>query len=98
MAASCVIKCRKINGTTFFTKGKLTELGYFVKDNTEINVVFVNTTLTSMQQKKLEKRLNDVIGDREDRLRRYFLKSVDKSEFSPTELESETEMSGIDTS
>jgi len=98
VAASCVIKCRKINGTTFFTKGKLTELGYFVKDNTEINVVFVNTTLTSMQQKKLEKRLNDVIGDREDRLRRYFLKSVDKSEFSPTELESETEMSGIDTS
>jgi hypothetical protein len=45
-----------------------------------------------MQQKKLEKRWNDMIQGRDDRVRRYMLKQVNKnSEFSPTEIESETE-------
>jgi 50S ribosomal subunit-associated GTPase HflX len=50
-----------LSGTTYFTKGKLNDIGYFIKDTEEINVIFVNTTLTSMQQKKLEKRWNDII-------------------------------------
>lgn len=61
LAGSCVVKCRKISGTTFFTKGKLNDYGFFLRDNRAINVVFVNTTLTTMQQKKLEKRWNDII-------------------------------------
>ena len=61
LAGSCVVKCRKISGTTFFTKGKLNDLGYFLRDNQAINVVFVNASLTTMQQKKLAKRLNDII-------------------------------------
>jgi 50S ribosomal subunit-associated GTPase HflX len=61
LAGSCVVKCRKISGTTFFTKGKLNDYGFFLRDNPAINVVFVNTTLTTMQQKKLEKRWNDII-------------------------------------
>ena len=92
LAGSCVVKCRKISGTTYFTKGKLNDLGYFLKDNAAVNVVFVNTTLTSMQQKKLEKRLNDIIQGKDDRVRRYFLKTVTKNhEYSPTEIDSETE-------
>jgi len=61
LAGSCVVKCRKLSGTTYFTKGKLNDFGYFIKENEAINVVFVNTSLTSMQQKKLEKRWNDII-------------------------------------
>lgn len=48
LAGSCVVKCRKISGTTFFTKGKLNDYGFFLKENPAINVVFVNTTLTTM--------------------------------------------------
>ena len=92
LAGSCVIKCRKISGTTFLTKGKLNDLGFFLKDNPAVNVVFINTTLTTMQQKKLEKRLNDIIQGKEDRVRRYMLKTVTKAqEYSPTEIDSETE-------
>ena len=61
LAGSCVVKCRKLSGTTYFTKGKLNDFGYFIKDNEAINVIFINTILTSMQQKKLEKRWNDII-------------------------------------
>lgn len=61
VAGSCIIKCRKISGTTYFQKGKLNELGYYIKDNEAVNVVFINAALTSMQQKKLEKRWNDII-------------------------------------
>ena len=92
LAGSCIIKCRKISGTTYFTKGKLNDLGYFLKENPAINVVFVNATLTTMQQKKLAKRLNDIIQGRDDRVRRYMLKTVTKAhEYSPTEIDSETE-------
>jgi hypothetical protein len=61
LAGRSLVKCRKVSGTTFFTKGKLAEFGWYIKDHPEINVVFVNTTLTTMQQKKLEKRWNDMI-------------------------------------
>ena len=46
-----------------------------------------------MQQKKMEKRWNDILAGREERVRKYMLKSVNKSnEFSPTEIDSETEV------
>jgi len=61
LAGSCVIRCRRLSGTTYFTKGKLNDIGHFIKDNEDVNVVYVNTILTSMQQKKLEKRFNDII-------------------------------------
>jgi 50S ribosomal subunit-associated GTPase HflX len=69
VAKSSLIRVRRVHSSTFFTKGKLNDLGYHLKDNPDINVVFVNTTLTAMQQKKLEKRWNDIILNREDRLR-----------------------------
>ena len=77
---------------TVCIKGKLHDFGMYIKENEDINVVFVNTILTSMQQKKLEKRLNDIIQGRESRVRKYFLKSVNKDNYySPTEVDSETE-------
>jgi 50S ribosomal subunit-associated GTPase HflX len=42
VAKSSLIKVRKIHSTTFFTKGKLNDLGYFLKDNKDINVVYIN--------------------------------------------------------
>lgn len=68
----------------------MNELGYFLKDNEKINVVYVNATLSSLQQKKLEKRWNDIILSREDRLRKYYLKSAQKEKFNPTDVESES--------
>jgi hypothetical protein len=50
-----------------------------------------------MQQKKLEKRWNDIIMNREDRVRRYNIKSVSKeNEYSPTEIDSESELSSTE--
>ena len=49
LAGSCVIKVRKVSGTTFFSKGVLNELGEFIKSKEDINVVYVNSALTSMQ-------------------------------------------------
>ena len=51
-----------------------------------------------MQQKKLEKRWNDIINENEDRLRNYYLKSAQKGDYSPTEIESDTEMSNLEMS
>ena len=90
VAKSSLIKVRKIHSSTYFTKGKLNDLGYFLKDNKDINVVFINSTLTALQQKKLEKRWNDVILSREDRLRRYYLKSAQRERFNPTDVDSES--------
>lgn len=90
MAKSSLIKIRKIHSSTFFQKGKLNDLGYFLKENSDINVVFINATLTALQQKKLEKRWNDIILSREDSLRKYYLKSSQKEKFNPTDVESES--------
>ena len=98
LSGSCIIKVRKTSGTTYFTKGLLNELGEYIKEQEDINVVYINDTLTSMQQKKLERRWNDIINDNEDRLRNYYLKSAKKDEFSPTEIESDTEMSNLELS
>ena len=48
LAGSCIVKCRKISGTTFFTKGILNEIGYYLKEKPRVNVVYINATLTSM--------------------------------------------------
>lgn len=98
LAGSSIVKLRKVSSTTFFTKGILNEIGYTIKDKPEVNVIFINSTLTSMQLKKLEKRWNDILADNDDRMRRFYLKSANKGEISPTELESETELSALEMS
>ena len=69
VARSGIVRCRKISSTNYFSKGKLNELGLFIKEKEEINAVYINTSLTPAQVKKLEKRWNDMIMDREDRVR-----------------------------
>ena len=54
LAKHSLIRVRKISSGTFFTRGKLNEIGTFVKEN-NVNVVFVNSNLTSLQIKKLER-------------------------------------------
>ena len=49
VARSSIIKVRKIHSGTYFTKGKLNEIGFYLKDNPDVNVVFINSTLTSLQ-------------------------------------------------
>ena len=61
MAKSSLIKVRRIHSGTYFTKGKLNEIGYFLKEKDDVNVVYVNTQLTSLQQKKLEKYCQSLI-------------------------------------
>ena len=49
VARSGIIRCRKVSSTNYFTKGKLNELGLYIKENNNINVVYVNTSLTALQ-------------------------------------------------
>lgn len=49
VAKSSLIRVRKIHSSTFFTKGKLNDLGYYLKENKDVNVVYVNSTLTALQ-------------------------------------------------
>ena len=76
VARSSLIRCRKISSTNYFSKGKMNELGLFIKENTDINVVFINSSLSAVQIKKLEKRWNDMLVGREERMRQYNLKSA----------------------
>jgi hypothetical protein len=48
VAKSSLVRVRKIHSGTFFPKGKLNDLGFFLKENKDINVVFINTTLTAL--------------------------------------------------
>ena len=49
------MKIRKIHSGTYFTKGKLHEIGQFLKEHPEIDVVYINSLLTALQLKNLEK-------------------------------------------
>jgi 50S ribosomal subunit-associated GTPase HflX len=48
VAKSSLIKVRRIHSSTYFTKGKLNDIGFYLKDNPEINVVFINSQLTAL--------------------------------------------------
>lgn len=49
-----------------------------------------------MQQKKLEKRWNDILGDNDERMRQYHLKSANKGDMSPTDMETDTDLSATE--
>ena len=49
VAKSSLIKVRKVHSGTFFQKGKLIDLGFFIKERKKINVVYINAQLTSLQ-------------------------------------------------
>jgi hypothetical protein len=87
MAKSCLINMRRVSSSMFFTKGKLNDLGLFIKSK-PIDVVYVNTMLTPIQQKKMEKRFNDFLQDRDERLRRYYIRSAHKTHNEPTDVDS----------
>lgn len=48
VAKSSLVRCRQISSSNFFTKGKLNELGLFIKETPEVNVVFINSSLTAI--------------------------------------------------
>ena len=50
-----LIKVKKVHQTTYFQKGKLNEIGNSIKKNLDIEVVFINTSLSQVQRKKLER-------------------------------------------
>ena len=87
IARSSLMKLRNISGGTYLTKGKLNEIGDFVK-NENIDVVFVNDTLSPMQINKLQKRLNDFRLGRVQKLQRYNIRSANKSDGEPTDISS----------
>ncbi|CAI2361074.1 unnamed protein product [Moneuplotes crassus] len=89
MAKSILINVKKVSSSLFFTRGKLNDLGQYIKSQ-DVEVVYVNTMLTPIQQKKLEKRFNDFLQDREERLRRYYIRSANKSVNEPTDIDSDS--------
>ena len=54
------------------------------------NIVFIDTLLTPLQQNKIEKRWNDMIMGRDERVRKYMLKSCSKEIGEPTDLDTST--------
>ena len=86
MAKSILINVRNVSSSMFFTRGKLNEIGQYIKTQT-VDVVYVNTMLTPLQQKKMEKRFNDFMQDREERLRRYYIRSINKGDNEPTDID-----------
>ena len=86
-AKSSLVRVRHVEHSTFFTKGKLNDLGLFIKEN-QLDVVYLNTILSPLQQNRLEKRWNDFVLDRTERLRRYYVRSVNKREGEPTDIDS----------
>lgn len=87
MAKSSLINVKRVSSSMFFTKGKLNDLGLFVKSK-PVDIVFVNTMLTTIQHKKMEKRFNDFLQDRDERLRRYYIRSAQKTHNEPTDIDS----------
>jgi 50S ribosomal subunit-associated GTPase HflX len=53
IANSSLVKVKKIKASTFFSKGRLNELGEFIKKN-KVNALFVNTVLSPVQQRNLQ--------------------------------------------
>jgi len=88
-AKSSLVKVKNIQGSTYFGKGKMIEIGDYIK-TTKPDIVFMNTILTPLQQNKLEKRWNDILQGKDNKVRRYMLKSYSKAEGEPTDLDTTT--------
>ena len=86
-AKNSLINVRRVSSGSFFTRGKLNEVGQYLK-TVDVDVVYINAMLTPIQQKKLEKRFNDFLQDREERLRRYYIRSANKDDNEPTDIDS----------
>lgn len=89
-AKSSLIKVKRTSSGTFFTRGKLNEIGQYLKSLDHVDVVFINTMLTPMQIKKLQQRFRDFLENREERLRRYYIRSANKTGGEPTDLDSDS--------
>ncbi len=54
LAKASLVKVKKVSNSTYFTKGKLLEIGSYIKEMRP-RVVFLNTILTPLQLTRLEK-------------------------------------------
>jgi hypothetical protein len=54
IALSSIIRVKNIKASTFFPKARLTEIGHYIKAFKDLEVIFVNTTLTVVQRRNLE--------------------------------------------
>ena len=53
MALSSICSVGAIKASTFFSKGRLSEIGNYLRQ-TEVDVLFVNTSLSVIQRRNLE--------------------------------------------
>ncbi len=53
IALSSICSVNNIKASTFFSKGRLSEIGNYLR-NTEVDVVYVNTSLSVIQRRNLE--------------------------------------------
>ncbi|EGR31247.1 hypothetical protein IMG5_115070 [Ichthyophthirius multifiliis] len=84
IAKSSLMKVKRIIGKTYFTKGKLLDLGLYIKDK-NIDCVFINSEITTTQQKNLEKIWSNIVNGKEEEA--FFKKNPQQS--SDTEVESD---------
>jgi hypothetical protein len=54
IALSSIIRMKIIKSSTFFPKARLSELGSYIKAHPDLEVVFINTSLTVIQKRNLE--------------------------------------------
>lgn len=87
LATSSIINVRTIKASTFFSKGRLAQLGTFIK-NSKADVVFINTTLSIVQKRNLEIIFNNYLTENNERIRAYNIKSAMKLEGEATDTES----------
>jgi 50S ribosomal subunit-associated GTPase HflX len=87
LANSSLVKVRNVKASTFFTKGRLNELGRYLQ-TTKVDVIFVNTSLSFVQKRNLEITLNNYVSEKNDRIRAYNIKSALKQTGDATDTES----------
>ncbi len=87
LAFSSLVKVKRTKASTFFTKGRLNELGQFIKSQ-KLDVIFINTSLSFVQKRNLEITFNNYLNEKNDRIRAYNIKSAMKTEGDATDTES----------
>jgi 50S ribosomal subunit-associated GTPase HflX len=87
LAFSSLVKVKRTKASTFFTKGRLHELGEFIKSQ-KLDVIFINTSLSYVQKRNLEITFNNYLNEKNDRIRAYNIKSAMKIEGDATDTES----------
>jgi hypothetical protein len=57
LALSSLVRVKVIKSSTFFPKSRLVEIGEYLKQHKDVEVLFINTSLTVIQKRNLEMKV-----------------------------------------